>query len=292
MDRSIIWLSIVYPLYALLTIIVMFWKLIEYYENKYMHTPLLVKKQLKRITLLARITNNQLIRIFGFQGDRFRSILTLRMALIVFCCDVLLASITFISIVICKPSDMHIHKYPNIYILIANIVGFILFNFIGDMVAILYTRVHIYRIAIKNANMVRAIGYSFLGVIVGYVVMLSPSLLFAVVSLFITKMSTQWIFKSGLLGSGTISWLLIIFAAEGPNVIIKILSIITLASLTIPIATFLVIAALWYLAYETIEIKKNKMLVKVVVMYIAPAILTLITMILLGYRYMSKALGL
>lgn len=130
---------------------------------------------------------------------------------------------------------------------------FVLFNFLGDLVSISFSRHIVHAITQRRCNFFRYIRFEFLGIALGYLVTFSPTLLVVGYCLASGSPLNEWI-SSGLLGNVLIPFFLGIFATTNMPWAFSLFALLAILSVTIPTALYLTTIAVSYGAYRVVRL--------------------------------------
>lgn len=187
--------------------------------------------------------------LFGHRGDNFWSLYTWRSISVTLLISLFANSICVVLILTSMPEDVIEFDLSLVRLLSLSYMIFLIFNFLGDLVSVGITR-HVLSIIISGrCNFLRYLFIDVVGVVIGYIVTLAPSI--AVVSYCIAQeVEINEFIRSGLLGGLLTPFFLFIFATTGISIAISIFAFVSILSITIPTAIYIALMGFCYFGYR------------------------------------------
>ena len=222
--------------------------------------PTLTKVEFHWLVWPAIAVNSFFNRLFGSRGSRIKDLFTWRSIGATLLISLLANSICVFLILTSIPNDLPSFNLRLIQILGLSNFVFIIFNFLGDLISISFTRHVLSKIITGKCNFVRYLGIDVSGIFLGYFVTIMPTLVIVILCLITGDELNKWI-NTGLLGNILIPFFLFIFATTNMPLPFPIFAFISVFSVTIPTVIYLFLMVLCYFGYRTyyIILKKKEL---------------------------------
>lgn len=201
----------------------------------------------------AIAANSFFNRLFGSRGSRIKDLFTWRSIGVTFLISLLANSICVFLILTSIPNDLPSFNLRLIQILGLSNFVFIIFNFLGDLISISFTRHVLSKIITGNCNFIRYLSIDVFGIFLGYFVTIMPTLAIVVFCLITGDELNKWI-NTGLLGNILIPFFLFIFATTNMPLPFPIFAFVSVFSVTIPTVIYLFLMVFCYFGYRTYSI--------------------------------------
>ena len=153
----------------------------------------------------------------------------------------LVANLLFLFILYyLKPKEI-IFDTISIHFILMSYITFIIFNAIGDIISIAFTRSVLYQIVHKKGNVNKYIIKELFGIILGYFITLLPLIIILILYLFqiINENETTQYIKNGFIGILFVPFIYLIFITSSQFFLYKLLAFLALFSIAIPTIIFL-----------------------------------------------------
>lgn len=220
--------------------------------------PILTKNEFNWLVWPAIAANSFFNLLFGNRGSRIKDLYTWRSVGVTFLISFFANAICVILILTSIPNDLPPFDLRLIQILGLSHFVFIIFNFLGDLISISFTRHVLNKIITGKCNFVRYLAIDVSGILLGYFVTFIPTLVIVIFCLITGDELNKWV-NSGFLGNILIPFFLFIFATTNMPIPFPIFAFISVFSVTIPTITYLFLMAFCYFGYRTYYIIwKNK----------------------------------
>jgi len=207
----------------------------------------------KKIVWPAIFANNFFCYFFGNVGNGIKGLLTWRSIGVTFLFSTIANALCLFIILENIPNDIPFFDLNLIKITVFSYFTFILFNLVGDMFSICVTRTVLWRIVKQRTNFLKFIGYDILGIMIGYLITIFPSLLYCLHYWITGDELNKWI-QFGLLGNTIIPFFLYIFATTHMPFPFTIFAIIAIFSITIPTTIYLFLMMFSFIGFHLFQI--------------------------------------
>lgn len=211
--------------------------------------PALSSGQFHWLTWPAIAANFFFERLFGQSGENIRALYTWRSVSVTLVISLLANSICVFLILTSTPEDLPVFDPQLIKMLGLSYFVFVVFNFLGDLVSVNITRNVLSNIISEKCNFLRYLFVDILGIILGYVITLLPSIAVLAYSI-IEDVEINEFIHEGFLGSTIIPFFLFIFATTNMPVPFSIFAFIAIFSITIPTAIYISLMGFCYFGYR------------------------------------------
>ena len=184
------------------------------------------------------LANSFFVKFFGERGIGIRGLFSWKC---IFMTALLSASANIICVIIILnyiPTEGPLFDLYQIKILGLSHLWFIIFNFFGDLTSVCITRHLLDKMARNRAVCIRYIAYDTLGILMGYLITASPSIVATIYAAHSEIYLNQLISK-GMLGCIIIPFFLLVFATGGMPFVFAIFALIAVFSVTIPTAIYI-----------------------------------------------------
>ena len=177
-------------------------------------------------------------RLFGKRGSGIRDLFSWRSVFVTILVSVSANIACVILILKSMPEDVPLFDPKLFRILVFSYLVFMISNFFGDLVSISITRHILDKMVTLKKKLVRYLIFDIIGIVLGYVITLTPSIA-AVFYVIQSNSDLNQLIQIGILGSVIIPFFLIIFATTNMPFPFIILALVAILSITIPTATYI-----------------------------------------------------
>lgn len=187
--------------------------------------------------------------LFGKRGTSFRDLYTWRSVGVTFLISFFANIVCILLIFSSVPDDLPSFDFQLIKIYVLSYLFFALFNFLGDLVSVSFTRHILSKIVMGKCNFVHYLSFDFLGILTGYLITLLPTIFIVLYCLNTGDDFNKWI-HTGLLGNAIIPFFLFIFATTKMFFAFPFFAFVSVFSITIPTLLYLFLMVLCYFGYR------------------------------------------